>query len=58
MATKIFPCTCVNLHQDAIHGQGRRVFNKTAKENPIQYSCTVCSAIKSKDEPLVKKGKK
>jgi len=28
--------------QDKLHGQGNRVHNKTSKETPATYRCTVC----------------
>lgn len=47
--TKVMPCTCVNPHQDAIHGVGRRVFNLTAKKigEQSEFRCTSCSTTKT-----------
>jgi hypothetical protein len=42
----ILSCTCKNEQQDNIHGSGRRVHNKTAKDDV--YRCTVCSSTRSK----------
>lgn len=56
----IMSCSCENAQQDALHGVKRRVFNKTAKD-PVQYRCTVCSALKGKsgsDPDSKGKGKK
>lgn len=37
--TKIINCNCVNPQQDKIHGSGKRVANKTAKD---YWRCTSC----------------
>ena len=56
--TKVMECTCKNNFQDAIHGAGRRVFNKTAKNDPAEWRCTVCSTTKTTGNAGVKKGEK
>lgn len=46
------PCSCFHPGQDALYGQGLRVFNETAKrrgEQPV-YRCTVCTREKTKGE--------
>jgi hypothetical protein len=57
--TKVMSCGCENVHQDVIHGKGRRVFNMTAKKDPVQFRCTVCGSTKgaSGHEPVLKKKK-
>ena len=44
--TKIIKCTCKNNKQDKLHGEGNRVYNKTAKPKGTGYffRCTVCGA--------------
>lgn len=44
MASKKMDCTCQNKFQDEVNGYGRRVFNKTAKD---EWRCTVCGSTKS-----------
>ena len=46
---KILKCTCKNSYQDAKHGHGRRVHNKTKKgaDGANIYRCTVCGSEKS-----------
>jgi hypothetical protein len=52
-------CNCENVHQDAIYGQGRRVFNKTGKDGVSEFRCTVCSTVKNSGvDTTKKKGKK
>lgn len=41
---EIRSCKCINEGQDALHGTGNRVFNKTAKDD---LRCTVCGATTS-----------
>lgn len=53
--TKILDCNCPNEQQDKIHGKNRRVHNKTAKENPVIFRCTVCNNEKQLGGPVVKK---
>jgi len=44
----IGPCTCKSEQQDAIHGEGRRVFNPCGtQENPM-WKCTVCLKMASR----------
>ena len=45
--TKIMACTCINKMQDKLHGEGKRVFNATAKTDPQEWRCTVCCATKT-----------
>lgn len=40
--TKIIKCKCENEYQDERYGKGKRDGNKTAKETPDYYRCTVC----------------
>lgn len=46
--TKIIKCNCENEYQDKKYGKGKRVGNKTAKEKPDYYRCTVCA----KEQPV------
>lgn len=42
-------CTCTYPVQDALYGQGRRVFNSApgnAGKNPRRFRCTVCKREK------------
>lgn len=39
-------CNCAHKKQDDLHGEGMRVYNKSASLKP-QAKCTVCNAIKS-----------
>ena len=41
--SQILNCTCKHEYQDAKHGKGKRVHNKTAKD---EYRCTVCNKEK------------
>lgn len=56
----ILTCTCQSPQQDALHGAGRRVHNKTAKKDPPEYRCTVCCTTRGKSgaAPVDKKKKK
>ena len=42
-------CACKHVQQDAMHGQGVRVANSTAKQDDkagtVDVRCTVCGAI-------------
>lgn len=58
----ILSCGCDHKGQDALHGQGRRVFNLTTKGQAGQkvFRCTVCGAERAVggSEVKGKKGKK
>lgn len=45
MSTKVLQCKCKHKHQDELHGEGQRVFNKCKPSGaqPV-YRCTVCNA--------------
>ncbi len=42
-------CTCNNPGQDALHGKGVRIFNRTAKKrgDTFEHRCTVCGATRT-----------
>lgn len=40
---KKIKCTCEHEYQDKKYGKGIRMANKTTKENPDYYRCTVCA---------------
>ena len=43
-------CNCKNKGQDAIHGEGNRVFNKLNSTTGLpKYACTVCGIEKGTD---------
>jgi hypothetical protein len=49
MNSTIMHCKCAHDGQDALHGPGRRVFNKTSKDvvgKPV-WRCTVCATEKT-----------
>lgn len=52
MSTMILPCKCENAGQDKLHGNKRRVFNKTSKETNLKpvWRCTVCANEKTAGE--------
>lgn len=56
--TKVMNCNCVNVQQDALHGEGRRVFNRTAKGDGKTYRCTSCSTDRVHGESLTSTKKK
>ena len=44
----ISKCKCKHDGQDKLHGQGNRVFNRTAKaitKEVYEHRCTVCGAV-------------
>lgn len=51
MSSKVLQCKCKHKHQDELHGEGNRVFNKCKPQGTQQpYRCTVCGAERqSKD---------
>lgn len=51
----IFTCNCENPAQDVLHGDNRRIYNATSKDNT--YRCSVCVREIKTDTPK-KKGKK
>jgi hypothetical protein len=40
-------CSCEHVVQDRIYGKGKRVFNKTGRDEV--YRCTVCLAERKRD---------
>lgn len=44
--TAIKSCECKHVYQDAKHGKGQRVHNKTAKKDGDVWRCTVCAKEK------------
>jgi hypothetical protein len=54
----VLSCSCVNSHQDAIHGVGKRVMNPTAKKDPPEYRCTSCGSTRNKGGNIDTKKKK
>ncbi len=52
-------CSCTNLQQDRLHGEGHRVKNLTAKgTDKNNFRCTVCGVDSSPAFATNKKGKK
>jgi hypothetical protein len=53
----ILTCNCNNEHQDKLHGVGRRVFNKTAKQGGV-WRCTVCLRERGRSDTVTVSKKK
>lgn len=47
-------CDCQHEFQDKKYGRGKRVHNKTMKD---EYRCTVCTKINGKGETVAKSKK-
>lgn len=46
MSAIVLTCGCKHEFQDAIHGKGQRVHNKS--EDRRKAKCTVCDSVKNK----------
>jgi hypothetical protein len=44
--SRILPCNCTNVFQDAQYGPGKRVHNLITK-TPGDYRCTACGHVRS-----------
>lgn len=42
---KIRACGCQHDYQDQRYGQGKRVCNRTAGKQNVQFRCTVCGKV-------------